>query len=161
MRAPKIVRPIFPKGYVDNPKRLLGWREIENKIKKSKHYWVCSVRPDHRPHAVPKWGIFLNGNIYFDGSPATRHARNIATNPNVVIHLENGERAVIIEGSAREITPDRELSTLVARAYTEKYSTSGYSPQPTTWDAGGLYQVEVRNVIAWNNFTDDPTKFIF
>ncbi|MEI6198030.1 MAG: pyridoxamine 5'-phosphate oxidase family protein, partial [Verrucomicrobiota bacterium] len=61
------------------------------------------MRPDGRPHAVPRWGVFLGEKFYYDGSPETRHARNILQNPHVSLHLENGEQAIIIEGTCHAI----------------------------------------------------------
>jgi nitroimidazol reductase NimA-like FMN-containing flavoprotein (pyridoxamine 5'-phosphate oxidase superfamily) len=105
--------------------------------------------------------VWVNGRLYFDGSPQTRHARNIAANPFISLHLESGEKAVIVEGTARELKPARELAVKVAQAYTGKYAAAGYSPQLDSWDAGGLFEITPHTVIAWNSFTDDPTKFVF
>jgi nitroimidazol reductase NimA-like FMN-containing flavoprotein (pyridoxamine 5'-phosphate oxidase superfamily) len=161
MTIPRVSRPHFPEGYADHPKSLLPWEEVENKLIDAKHYWLCSVRSNGRPHSIPKWAVWVNGRLYFDGSPQTRHARNIAANPYISLHLESGEKAVIVEGTARELKPVRELAVQVAQAYTTKYAASGYSPQPDSWDAGGLFEIIPKTVIAWNSFTDDPTKFIF
>jgi len=60
--------------------------------------WLCTVRPDGRPHAVPKWAVWANGMIYFDGSAERRHARSLALSPAAVIYLEGGEQAAIVEG---------------------------------------------------------------
>jgi hypothetical protein len=160
-REPTVTRPRLPQGYVDNPIRILAWDEVERKLAEARHYWVCSVRPNGRPHSIPKWGVWVDGRLYFDGSPLTRHSRNIAANPFVSIHLESGESAVIMEGTAREVRPTRELAVSVAREYAAKYAAAGYSPAPTQWDAGGLYEVTPSAVIAWTVFFEDPTKFVF
>lgn len=54
MNNPQITRPHFPKGYVDHPKRLLTWEQVETNLIEAKHYWLCSIRPNNRPHAIPK-----------------------------------------------------------------------------------------------------------
>jgi hypothetical protein len=162
MPPPKITRPHFPKGYVDKPKKLLAWSEVEGQLSTAIHYWLCSVRPNSRPHVIPKWGVWVNGRFYFDGSPETRHARNLADNPHVAVHLESGEKAVILEGTAREVShPAPELAAKVAQVYKAKYAALGYAPQPDQWDNGGLFEIVPHTVIAWTNFTEDPTKFIF
>jgi nitroimidazol reductase NimA-like FMN-containing flavoprotein (pyridoxamine 5'-phosphate oxidase superfamily) len=161
MTTPQVTRPHFPTGYVDNPKGLIAWEQVEQKLVEAKHYWLCSVRPNSRPHAIPKWAVWVNGHLYFDGSPQTRHARNIAQNPFVSVHLESGEKVVIGEGTAQEVRPARALAIDVAAAYSAKYAALGYSPDPTTWDSGGLFEITLHTVIAWNSFTDDPTKFVF
>lgn len=161
MTTPQVTRPHFPQGYVDNPKSLLAWEQVEQKLAGAIHYWLCTVRPNNRPHAIPKWAVWLNGRIYFDGSPQTRHARNIAQNPSVSVHLEDGEKAVIAEGTAKEVKPSRELAAQLAQAYSVKYASLGYAPEPHFWDDGGLFEIKLHTVIAWNSFAEDPTKFVF
>ncbi len=161
MPEPRVTRPRFPPGYVDHPQALLPWPEVEQRLAEAKSYWLCTVRPDGRPHAVPKWGVWLNGRIYFDGSPETRHARNIAHNPHVSMHLESGDEAVILEGVCRASPrPAPKLGLRLAEAYAAKYALFGYSPKPDQWDGGGLFVVTPRVVLAWTRFTEDPTKFL-
>lgn len=82
-------------------------------------------------------------------------------NPFVSVHLESGEKAVIVEGTAKEIRPTRQLAVDVAQAYSAKYAAAGYSPEPSSWDSGGLFEVTPHAVIAWTSFAEDPTKFAF
>jgi hypothetical protein len=135
---------------------------VEQRLAEAKNYWLCTVRPNGHPHVVPKWGVWVDGKIYFDGSPDTRHARNILENPAVALHLESGDEAVILEGTARAVQkPSPGLAGQVARAYSAKYAALGYAPGPDQWDNGGLYEISVRIALAWTKFTDDPTKFVF
>jgi nitroimidazol reductase NimA-like FMN-containing flavoprotein (pyridoxamine 5'-phosphate oxidase superfamily) len=160
MADPKFSRPHFPSGYLENPKGFVPWEYVEKRLTEALHYWLCSVRPDGRPHAVPKWAVFVDGKIYFDGSPETRHARNIAENPQVLCHLESGEDVIIVEGRAKASgKPSSELAHRIARAYADKYAERGYAPEPGQWDEGGLFEITPRIVIAWTQFTDDPTRF--
>jgi nitroimidazol reductase NimA-like FMN-containing flavoprotein (pyridoxamine 5'-phosphate oxidase superfamily) len=161
MEPTKITRPKFPKGYVDRPVSYLTWDWVAAQLTESKHYWICSVRPDGRPHAIPRWAVFVDGKIFYDGSPETRHAINIGSNPNVSVHLENGWEAVILEGMSRPAgKPSRELGAKLAQAY-KKYKEYGYTPGPRSWDKGGLYVFTPRQCIAWSKFNENPTKFIF
>lgn len=162
MTDPKVSRPHFPPGYLENPKAFLPWSHVEERLTNALHYWLCTVRPDGRPHAVPKWAVYVQGKIYFDGSPETRHARNIARNPHVVVHLESGEDVVVLEGIARETgKPAPELALEIAGAYSNKYADRGYTPEPNQWDEGGLFEITLHAAIAWTQFTDDPTRFVF
>jgi len=161
MNTPQILRPQFPPGYVDNPKTFLTWESVEQKLREAINYWLCSVRPNARPHSIPKWAVWVNGRIYFDGSPETRHARNIAQNPYVSVHLESGTEAVMMDGAARELRPTRELAQAIAAAYTAKYKSFGYAPEPHQWDEGGLFEIQPHTVLAWTKFNEDPTKFVF
>jgi hypothetical protein len=162
MDSPKISRPKFPKGYVDNPASYLTWDWVAEQLTDSKHYWLSSVRPNGKPHVVPRWGVLINNKFYYDGSPETRHARNILGNPNVTLHLESDEKAIILEGTSRPADkPDPEFAKQLAKAISAKYAVLGYSPEPNQWDEGGLYIFTPRQCIAWSKFNEDPTKFIF
>src|SRR5512141_1491767 len=98
MNQPKVSRPDFPPGYVDRPTGEVPWEYVAAQLTGARHYWLCSTRPDGRPHVVPRWCVYLDGRIYYDGSPETLHAHNIMRNPNVSVHLESGEKAIILEG---------------------------------------------------------------
>ncbi|HMB24560.1 MAG: pyridoxamine 5'-phosphate oxidase family protein [Chloroflexota bacterium] len=168
MEPTKVTRPQFPKGYVDKPVSYLTWDWVAAQLTESKNYWLCSVRPatskipDLRPHVIPRWGVFLDGRFYYDGSPETRHSRNIEGNPNVSVHLENGMEAVILEGTSEPAgKPSAELGKRLSREYKRKYTDLGYAPEPNSWDEGGLYVFTPRQCIAWSKFNEDPTKFIF
>ena len=162
MDSPKISRPTFPKGYVDNPASSLTWDWVAEQLTEAKHYWLASVRPNGKPHVVPRWGAFMDNKLYYDGSPETRHARNLLGNPNVSLHLESGEKAIILEGMSQPADkPVPEFAKRLAKAISDKYAALGYSPEPNQWDDGGLYIFTPRQCIAWSKFTDDPTKFVF
>jgi len=162
MTSPRISRPAFPKGYVENAASYLTWDWVSAQLIESKHYWLCSVRADGRPHAVPRWGVFLDNKLYYDGSPETRHALNIMKNPNVSLHLESGEQAIIMEGTSQAAEkPEPEFAQRLAKAIGEKYGAMGYAPEPNQWDQGGLFVFIPRQCIAWSKFTDNPTKFVF
>ena len=167
MKTPKITRPKFPKGYVDKPRSFLTWEWVAARLTESKHYWLCSVRPASpeapggRPHVVPRWCVYVDGKIYYDGSPETLHARNIEKNPHVSLHLESGSEAIILEGTAAPAgKPSPEMGRKLSQAY-RKYKEMGYAPKPDAWDHGGLFVFTPRQCIAWSNFTQDPTKFVF
>jgi len=162
MVQPIVTRPRFPKGYVDNPKSILPWSHVVRKLTHAINYWICSVNPNGRPHVVPKWAVMIADKMYYDGSPETRHAKNISENPFVSLHLEDGSDVVIVNGKVVELTlSPLELRETIARAYTDKYAELGYSPQPTFWENGGLYMLSIQTTIAWTSFTEDPTKFVF
>lgn len=157
----KVSRPSFPQGYVENPTSRLTWDYVVERLSESKNYWLCSVRPDGRPHAVPRWGVFLDGSLYYDGSPETRHAINISTNPHVSVHLESGDQALIAEGTCAPAgRPAAELAARLAAAYCAKYEKFGYAPQMDQWNDGGLYVFKPVKVLAWTAFMEDPTKFV-
>jgi nitroimidazol reductase NimA-like FMN-containing flavoprotein (pyridoxamine 5'-phosphate oxidase superfamily) len=162
MIDPEISRPHFPKGYVDYPTSILTWGDVQQRLVEARHYWICSVRPNQTPHVIPRWAVWVNGRVYYDGSPETRHAKNISKNPNVALHLESGAEAVILYGMAEAIArPGYDEAVIISAEYRRKYETLGYAPEPNQWDAGGLFVIIPKTVIAWTAFTENPTRFKF
>lgn len=143
---------------------LLGWAEVEQELVAATHYWLASVRPDGRPHVVPRWGVWLDGRFWYDGSPATRHTRNVELNPAVSLNLESGLRTVILDGTsvATRADPD-DLGARLSQAF-GKYADAGYSPDPNSWageNGGGLRVITPERGLAWFDFPKDCTRFRF
>src|SRR5829696_6283335 len=103
--APDRDRPAMPAGY-----GLLSWSDVEPRLVASLHYWLATVRPDGTPHSVPRWGVWVAGRFYYDGSPLTRHARNAERNPACTVTLESGSEVVIVEGTSTATGPIRPTS---------------------------------------------------
>ena len=100
--------------------------------------------------------------LYYDGAPDTVHNRNVAANPNVSVHLEDGTSAVILEGTVRALNkPDGDLAERVAAGYRSKYAALGYSPNASDWEDGGLYEIRPTRVLAWTQFPKDCTRWRF
>src|SRR4051794_36156625 len=102
---PKAGRPYLPEGYgvPNNDVGLMPWSKPREALEQARLYWVSTTRPDGRPHAVPIWGAWLDNTFYFEGSPETRRGRNLAVNPAVVVHIERGDLAVMVEGVAEVV----------------------------------------------------------
>lgn len=164
MQEPKVSRPFINADYgvPKNMQDVLPWDYVVERLEQARNYWIATVGPENRPHVMPVWGVFVDGHVYFDGSPQTRRGRNIAANPNVVVHLESGDQVVVVEGQARQISGiERSTAERIAASYREKYAASGYSPQPDQWEAGGLYRVDIHKVLAWTKFPDTMTRWVF
>lgn len=164
--APTAERPLIPAGYglPTTTDGVLAWGAVEERLRSAKHYWLATVRPDGTPHVVPRWGVWLDGRFYYDGSPATRHARNLTTNPACTLNLESGTEVVIIEGgSARTSAPTDPLGTRLAAEF-GKYAELGYEPAADSWsaeDGGGLCVLSPKRAFAWFSFPHDCTRFRF
>ena len=161
---PRRSRPKMPKGYgiPTSERGMLPWRFVEEQMSNARNYWIGTTRPDGRPHATPVWGAWLDGTLYFEGSPQTRRGRNLAANPALVVHLESADQVVILEGEAFEIRqPDRSLAARLAEAMSAKYKAVGYRPSPEQWDNGGLYVVRPRAAFAWTQFPKNTTRWLF
>lgn len=164
--TPTSSRPTFPAGYgiPETSEGLLTWDQVEPRLRDAMHYWLSSVRPDGRPHSVPRWGVWLDGRFWYDGAPTTRHTRNVEQNPAVTLTLESGTEVVIVEGASRATRADPEqLGARLAEAF-GKYATSGYSPPADSWSGphgGGLRVVTPTRAMAWFAFPQDCTRFTF
>lgn len=165
-QRPTSTRPTFPEGYgiPETAQGLLTWAEVEPRLVHAHHYWLSSVRPDGRPHAVPRWGVWLDGRFWYDGAPTTRHTRNVEANPAVTLTLESGTEVVIVEGESHATRADPEpLGARLSQAFT-KYADAGYSPAPDSWadaQGGGLRVITPHRVLAWFAFPTDCTLFAF
>ena len=154
---------IVPDGYTltDREQRLLDWSHVQERMGAAINYWVATTRPDGRPHVSPTWAVWHEDRLYFDGSPETRRMKNIAANPHVAVHLEDGTHAVIVEGTAGPAgKPGRELAEALAGLYAAKYGAMGYAPTPDQWDGGGLFVVEPTLALAWTEFGVDMTRWV-
>jgi hypothetical protein len=161
------VAPDLPAGYVpsDADTWFLDWEEIEARLRESTHYWLASTYPDGRPHVVPRWGVWLSGRFWYDGSPETRHVKNLNENESIALHLESGTQAVIVYGSSRPSRPiEIELGEQLSAEFVRKYAELGYAPGPDAWagsDAGGMRHIDPQRAIAWTRFPGDLTRFEF
>ncbi len=164
---PTVDRPQMPEGYglPETTDGVLAWEQVEQRLVESKQYWMATTRPDGRPHVVPRWGAWLDGGLYYDGSPDTIHVRNLAANPACVLHLEDGWQSVIVEGhSVPADPPGPELGARIAAGIGGKYAADGYEPGPDSWegpDAGGLVRFTPTKAMAWFDFPTDMTRFTF
>ncbi len=118
---------------------------------------ICTVDPAGRPHATPVDGLWLDDQLYFGGTQTTRRHRNLAVNPAVCVHLENGMDVVILQGDAHELrSADRSLTLRLSEASRKKY---GFAPKPEEYAAGGVHVFRPRLVLAWKQFPKDATRW--
>src|ERR1700741_3395692 len=92
----------------------------EDQLAKARNYWVCTTHADGRPHAIPVWGVWLDGAVWFGTSPTSTKGRNLKRDPRVVVPPESGDDVVILEGEI-ELPSDREALERFVAVYEEKY----------------------------------------
>jgi hypothetical protein len=151
---PAAERPRTPDTSYGVPRtggRMADWAFVIKQLADARNYWVATVGADGRPHAAPVWGVLVADDLYLETSPATRKARNIERSGALTVHV-GGDEAVIVEGDAAAFRPAPALGREIAAAFKAKYAD--YSPEPDSWDQGGLYRVVPRTVFAWR---DMPT----
>jgi hypothetical protein len=120
-KLPKTTRPEMPGyGLPKTKKGLLPWKWAEDRLKKSRQYWIATTRPDGRPHVMVIWALWLDGKLYFSTGKTSRKARNLAANPNCTMGTDNSAEAVILEGViGNEL--DGETIREFLRLYEKKY----------------------------------------
>jgi hypothetical protein len=159
--TPNVGRPRMPKDYglPKDKKGLLPWSYIVQRMTEARHYWICTVTPDGKPHATPVDGLWVRDALYFGGSPETRWWRNIAANQAVSVHLENALEVVIMRGEAHTAARvSRSLSVVLSNASKEKY---GFAPNAEDYEKGGVYIFRPGVVLAWKQFPRDATRWRF
>jgi PPOX class probable F420-dependent enzyme len=152
-------RPITTAGYgiSSGPEGTLPWSWAEEQLAKSRNYWVCTTRPDGRPHAIPVWGLWLGGAVVFSTDPESRKGRNLAADPRVVVHLESGDDVVVVEGVV-EIVRGAGVPASFSDDYQKKYA---FRPEPGPDQV--VYIVTPAVVLGWRetDFPKSATRWVF
>ena len=66
MLEPRVSRPYWPDALTKPPEdmsSLKPWSWAVERLEQSHNYWIASSRPDHRPHLMIVWGIWLGGSL--------------------------------------------------------------------------------------------------
>ncbi len=151
--SPAPSRPHVPDyGIPDSAEGMLPWSHVTARMEQARNYWVVTATPDGQPHAVPVWGVWVDGALYFGGGNV-RWARNLAANPKMAVHLEDGNDVVTMEGTAELFTDatDPVIPKLDA-AYQAKYQMGFGAP---------CWRLRPRAVYAWTSFPADATRWTF
>jgi len=120
-RTPQPSRPhMLGYGLPKSKKGLLPWKWAEQRLKKSRQYWIATTRPDGRPHVMVIWALWLDGFLYFSTGSKSRKAQNLANYFNGVMCTEKADEAVILEGIV-EAERDVERIREFLRLYEKKY----------------------------------------
>ena len=149
-------------GIAEGDAGLMSWDWVDGQMAKSRNYWIASTRPDGRPHAAPVWGVWIDGALYFSSDAGSRKARNLAANPEVVVHLESGDDCVILEGRVVSMADREELLALgVGKAYSSKYAP--IDPFENGGMFGSWFALHPRTVLAWleKDFPNTATRWNF
>lgn len=154
-------RPGISEGYgiAKEDSGLLDWSFVDERMASSHNYWIATTRGDGRPHAAPVWGVWFDDTFFFSTDAQSAKGRNLARSPELVVHLESGDEAVIIEGTVRAET-SRETLGKYSDAYDDKYN---FRPDVDDPDAGVVYRVEPHAVLAWRerDFPQSATRWVF
>ncbi len=111
------------------------WERAITRLRSATVYWIATTRPDGRPHAMPVWGVWVDGALWF--GTAGQKVLNLRHEPYAIAHLESGEDVAIVEGPVEQM-PLAQAPEPVVAAFRDKYVnpetgepfelTSGESP---------------------------------
>lgn len=152
--------PQVPALYgLKSPHKFLPFTHAEERLAKSRNYWICTARPDGRPHSIPVWGFWLDGSLYFGTGRSTRKARNLAHNPAISVHLESGDDVVILEGVAVEV----DFADKPTLKKLDSASRAKYKMPLMVIPESVLYCIRPRVVLAWteSDFPNNATRWQF
>jgi general stress protein 26 len=160
----KASRPHMP-GYgmrpADEGTGLLPWSWAEQRLQKSRNFWVVTLWPDGRPHAMPVWGVWDVDLFWFTSSVRSRKARNIASDPRCTVATEDEEHPVVLSGEG-EIRSSRDEIAHVLELVNAKYETD-YGMD--MMDPAKNATIRVRPSWAFgldaDDFTGSPTRWTF
>jgi len=134
---PRTERPRIPDYGISKSKTgMLPWKWAVKMLTESREYWMVTVRPDGRPHAMIIWGLWVDGAFWFGTGSKTQKARNLAKNPNCIVGTQDAAEVVILEGVAElvtgaELATDPEIRRQLSAASQGKYGMSGgYGSEP-------------------------------
>ena len=114
----------FDQEYSDPAASATGWDETRQVLEAAELFWVCTVRPDGRPHATPAVAVWAEGAMWFSTGTDEVKFANLRANPHVVLiagcnHWDRG-LDVVVEGDATQVTDDAVLAR-VAPAFAGKW----------------------------------------
>ncbi|MDE0887719.1 MAG: hypothetical protein OSB70_19545 [Myxococcota bacterium] len=99
--------------------------------------------------------MWLDGRLYFGGSPISRSAKNLDLDPRVCINLseedETSDRAVILRGHVATVRPDRALAVKLVTASNEKYA---YEQIVDQYEGNAIFELTPEMVLAWTELAN-------
>src|ERR1700731_3795575 len=118
MSAPTCSRPHMP-GYdirpADEGSGLLPWSWAEDRLRRSHNFWVVTLWPDGRPHAMPVWGAWEadDAPFWFTSAIRSRKALNIANDPRCTVATEDEQHPVVLNGEGEIRMVPEELANVL------------------------------------------------
>lgn len=127
----------------------IPWKTVDLRLQAAQTIWLCTTRPDGRPHAIPIWFIWDGRHIFFTAAKHSQKAQNLAHQGWVVLHLDDSQDTVLLTGQAT-IVIDTETLQRLDLVYREKYvdPLTG-SPATALNPEDYVYRVPITSVTAW------------
>jgi hypothetical protein len=111
--------PVAEPFDIDDP-TVTPWAEAWRRLAEARTYWLATVRPDGRPHAVPILAVAIDDVIHFVASPGSLKGRDLARDRRCVLTTDGTILHLVVEGIAARVTDEARLRR-VAEEYVSKY----------------------------------------
>jgi len=90
----------------------------DSRLVTERNIWLATTRPNGKPHLIPIWFCYVQDKFYICTQDSIK-VKNLRASPRASVALEDGNRPVLAEGTARFI--DRPFPADVVSAFQEKY----------------------------------------
>ncbi len=140
---------------------LLAWQWAEERLTCSRDYRVISLWPDGRPHAMPVWGMWEGGALWFTSSGRSRKVKNLRADRRCVVATQDTADPVVMEGTAEIVTDAAALARtieLMNAKYSTKHTVDFLDPA-----VNATVRVVPRTAFALlhADFSGSPTRWTF
>ncbi len=102
----------------------VSWDKTGTLLEASELFWVCTVRPDGRPHATLFVAVWVDEAVYSRTGTIEQKFANLSNNPHVVLltgcNQWDGGIDVVMEGNAARVT-DPAVVERLATAWVPKW----------------------------------------
>ena len=124
----------------------LPWSWASERLGRYRNFWVVTVSPEGRPHAMPVWGVWDDDEqgFAFSCAPGSRKAANLRSNPQVTVAGDSTVEAISIEGTATELSGTESAEPWI-EAYIKKY---GPDTSPEFLRQNSIFLVSPERVFA-------------
>lgn len=129
----------------------LAWSEVAERFGAARNWWVATSS-DAGPHAVPVWGVVLDGVLTFYGEDGAARSRNLLADPRAVLHLEDGDDPLILHARVVRdgVLEGREDLFAAYRAKYDEPTDAEYLPHQAAYAGTAVWVVEPLRAIAWS-----------
>jgi Pyridoxamine 5'-phosphate oxidase len=109
-------------GVPQDPDGALPWEWARERLGRCRNFWLTTVDPASRPHSMPVWGVWADepDGFFFSCARTALKARNLDTNPHVVVAIDDTVECVSVEGVAAAL-PSGPVADAHIAAYVAKY----------------------------------------
>src|SRR5260221_2940749 len=118
---------------------------VRQQMQSERNIWMATTRPDGRPHVAPLWFVWHEDRVYVMTGGVK--LANVRHNGLAVLNMEDGNRVVIVEGTARIVSQADPLFEIVAALFHQRY---GWDIHDSV-DRNELIEITPVKVIAWNS----------